>query len=228
MVSRKSKRKKLLQKRRRNRNKLGENVPFNLSNYPKKLRGHKDSYQYLINIHNCCFNETEFNNVRYRAGHMTKCFMRRATFNNVDFIFVNLKNTSFKGSRFCKVVFNGCNLKDVDFSSCVFESTYFINCNLSDKQKSSSGIRIINKLENEFSDNIKKLILSISKNKLLEKYRVLSIKNSKPNKVMLNLLLLKFTENQIVDFLKQVSITNRKQFRTIHDYIDSLEEYNQL
>lgn len=228
MVSRKSKRKKLLQKRRRNRNKLGKNVPFNLSNCPKKLRGHKNLYQYLINIHNCCFNETEFNNVRYRAGHMTNCFMRRARFNNVDFIFVNLKNTSFKGSRFCKVVFNGCNLKDVDFSSCVFENTYFINCNLSDKQKSYSGIRIINKLENEASDNIKKLILSISKNKLLEKYRVLSIKDSKPNKVMLNLLLLKFTENQIVDFLKQVSITNRKQFRTIHDYIDSLEEYNQL
>lgn len=159
---------------------------------------------------------------------MTECFMRKARFNNVDFIFVNLKNTSFKGSRFCKVVFNGCNLKDVDFSSCVFENTYFINCNLSDRQKSYSGIRIINKLEYEVSDNIKKLILSISKNKLLEKYRVLSIKDSKPNKVMLNLLLLKFTENQIIDFLKQVSITNRKQFRTVHDYIDSLEEYHQL
>ena len=68
-----------------------------------------------INIHNYCFNEIEFNNVMYRAGHMTKCFMRTARFINVDFIFVNLKNTSFKSSRFCKVVFNGCNLKDVDF-----------------------------------------------------------------------------------------------------------------
>ena len=78
-----------------------------------------------INIHNYCFNEIEFNNVRYRACHMTKCFMRTARLLNVDFIFVNLKNTSFKSSRFCKVVFNGCNLKDVDFYH-VCDSTYFL------------------------------------------------------------------------------------------------------
>ena len=78
-----------------------------------------------INIHNCCFNEIEFNNVRYRASHMTKCFMRTARLLNVDFIFVNLKNTSFKSSRFFKVVFNGCNLKDVDFHH-VCDSTHFL------------------------------------------------------------------------------------------------------
>lgn len=42
---------------------------------------------------------------------------------------------------------------------------------------------------------------------------------------MINLLLSKFTEAQIVKFLKKVSITNKKQFRTIHDYIDSIAKY---
>lgn len=86
----------------------------------------KKLISYLINIHNCCFNETEFNNGWYRAGHMTKCFIRTARFNNVDFIFANQKDKSSKGSSFCKVVFNGCNLEDIDFLSCVFESAYFI------------------------------------------------------------------------------------------------------
>ena len=74
-------------------------------------------------------------------------------------------------------------------------------------------------------DSIKMLTFSISQNKSLEKYRILSIKNTKLNKVMINLLLSKFTEAQIVKFLKKVSITNKKQFRTIHDYIDSIAKY---
>lgn len=86
----------------------------------------KKLISYLINIHNCCFNETEFNNGWYRASQMTKYFMRTANFNNVELIFANRKNKSSKGSRFCKVVFNGCNLEYVDFSLCVFESAYFI------------------------------------------------------------------------------------------------------
>ena len=72
---------------------------------------------------------------------------------------------------------------------------------------------------------LKMLTFSISQNKSLEKYRILSIKNTKLNKVMINLLLSKFTEAQIVKFLKKVSITNKKQFRTIHDYIDSIAKY---
>ncbi|HFU4493680.1 TPA: pentapeptide repeat-containing protein [Streptococcus suis] len=227
MGRRKSKKKKKVENRRLNRIKLGKNVPFTLSNYPKKLYGIQNSYQYLINVHKCCFNGGEFKNVRYRAGHLTHCFMKKAKFENIDFIFVNLKNTSFKGSTFYKVVFNGCNLRGADFSLCSFKDTYFINCNLSEEQKEhlSGNTRIINKLEYDVPDSIKMLTFSISQNKSLEKYRILSIKNTKLNKVMINLLLSKFTEAQIVKFLKKVSITNKKQFRTIHDYIDSIAKY---
>ena len=207
----------------------GKIVPFSLSNCPKKLRGIKNSYQYKINVHNCCFNDAEFNRVRYRAGHITYSYFRRSNFNNVDFIFVNLKKTNFGGAKFNQVVFNGCNLENVNFDESIFVDTYFINCKIDAKlkEKLSKEAIVINTIDIELSKELEKGILLATENKKLEKYHILTINSKKVNKTMLQILLTKFTENEVVKFINKATVKHRYQFFTLHDYMESLENFFQ-
>lgn len=223
----KKKRKAKLKKRRLNKIKKGKNVSFTLANCPIKLRGRNNSYEYKINVHNCCFNDAKFNRVRYRAGHITSSYLRRANFNNIDFIFVNLKNSSFKQSRFTNVIFNGCNLTGVDFEGCKFEKTYFINCKIdySTKEMLEKCTTIINTIEVSPSEELKKVILKTSRNSTLEKYRILTISKSKLNKAMLQVLLGIYSEKEIIMFITKAINSNRTQFYTLYDYIISIGNY---
>lgn len=223
----KKKRKLKLKKKREMKKKKGKYTPFTISNCPKKLKGIERSYQYKINVHNCCFNDAKFEKVRYRAGHITYSYLRKATFKNVDFIFLNLKKSSFKGSNFIDVVFNGCNLDGVNFSDCSFKNVYFINCKISKelRKQLQEKIIIINTNNILISEELKKTILSTGKIKSLEKYRILTISNNKINKMMVGLLTRNYTEVQIIKFLGKIVDSNKMQMFTLHDYIYSMDKY---
>ena len=225
----KKRRKAKLHRKRLERKRQGKIVPFTLSNCPKKLRGIKNSYQYKINVHKCCFNDAEFNRVRYRAGHITYSYFRRSNFNNVDFIFVNLKKTNFEGAKFNRVVFNGCNLENVNFDEAIFVDTYFINCKIDAKlkEKLSKKAIVINVIDIDLSKELENRILLASENKKLEKYHILTINSKKANKAMLQILLTKFTESQVIKFINKATLKQRHQFFTLHDYMESLENYYQ-
>lgn len=230
MKSYKKKRKNKLKQRRRRKSKIGVNTPFTLSNYPKKLGGRTNSYEYKINIHNCCFNDARFYRMRYRAGHITYSFLRRVEFDNVDYIYVNFKNTSFKNSSFNQVVFNGCNLTGIDFSGCKFKDVYFINCKIDYSTKTilNKNGYIINNLQFKYSDLLKNTLLKTKDNKSLENYNILLTKQNKANKAMLYILLKKFTEEDIIIFLTKAINTNKTQMYTIHDYINSMCKYYKI
>lgn len=225
----KKRRKEKLKRKRFDRKKRGKTVPFTLSNCPKKLKGRKNSNEHKINVHNCRFNGAEFNRVRYRAGHITDSYFRNSDLKNVDFIFVNLKNTSFKGAKFNQVVFNGCNLTNVDFDNSIFVDTYFVNCKIDTelKAKLNKEAIVINTINIELSDKTKTGILLATQNPTLEKYHILTINTKKVNKVMLQILFTRFTEYEVAKFIKKASVSNKSQFYTVHDYMESLEKFFQ-
>ena len=77
-------------------------------------------------------------------------------------------------------------------------------------------------------DSLKQVILSDVFIKRCERYRVLTITDSKINSWVISLLLNKTcTEEELLIFIKHCSHNQRNPFITFHDYQKSLEKYYQ-
>ncbi len=196
---------------------------LNLSNYPKKLKGTTYRYIHKINVHKCCFNDAIFQRVRYRAGHITASLFRRAIFNNVDFIFVNLKSCNFKKAKFCDVLFYGCDLTEVDFSGSTFKNVYLVNCKLPNAIKEK--VIVVSPSQIQPSQKLADMILTMRKNTSLEKYNILTTTNHKINNSIISILISLYSEQKLIQFFKKITITNKNQMYTMHDYIYSIDKY---
>lgn len=206
----------------------GKIVPFTIANCPKTLRGITNRYEYKVNVHHCSFANAKFCNVRYRAGHITQSSFKGTVLTKVDFICVNLKGNKFKGTQFTNCVFLGCNFENTDFKNATFHNTYFISCNLK-KTKNltvSKGLQIISHYPKlNISSTFEKTLHLMSLNLKLEKYSILTIDKKKNNHWLIDLLLNKYTEEELVYFFNKILATNKNQFYTFHDYILSLSNY---
>lgn len=126
----KSKHKRILKLKRKEKLKAGKLVRFDLQNSPKKCKGIKNKYYYQTNIHNLIYKGAAFENVRYQASNITKCNYREASLTGVDFCNSNLKNSDFRNSKLKNVIFFNCNLKNCDFEGTKMEDVYFICTNI--------------------------------------------------------------------------------------------------
>lgn len=207
----KRRRKSLQKKKRLEKIKKGINVPFDLANAPKKLRGISNRHVLKTNIHNLVFVQASFENIKYSSSNITNCNFRDARFKNIDFIGTNLKGSKFKNAKLTNVIFYNANLKSVNFENVTFKNVYFINCKL-DKVKNlhfSNEVHILNSnFEDVFvSENIKKEILNLVQTNKFKKHFVWTTKTSggtKINKAILKIMLENFTEDQIIRTLKVI------------------------
>lgn len=224
----KKKRKAQQKKKRLEKIRQGKNVPFTIANCPKALRGITNRYEYKVNVHHCSFANARFYNVRYRSGHITQSSFKGTSLTSVDFICVNLKGNKFKGTHFTNCLFFGCNLENSDFKNATFINTYFIQCNLKDTKNLtvSKGLKIMTHYPKlEIPSTVENTLHLMSQNSKLEKYNILTINKKKNNHWLLDLLLSKYTEEELIYFFKKLLATNKTQFYTFHDYILSLSNY---
>lgn len=224
----KKKRKAQQKKKRLEKIRQGKNVPFTIANCPKALKGITNRYEYKVNVHHCSFANARFCNVRYRSGHITLSSFKGTSLTRVDFICVNLKGSKFKGTHFTNCLFFGCDFENADFKNATFNNTYFIRCNLKDVKNLtvSKGLQIITHYPKlELSNTFENTLHLMSQNSKLEKYSILTINKKKNNHWLLDLLLNKYTEEELIYFFKKILATNKTQFYTFHDYILSLLNY---
>lgn len=224
----KKRKKAKLRKSRLKKIKAGKNVPFTLSNCPKKLKGISNRYEYKINVHNCHFNEAKFFNVRYRSGHITQSTFKMARLNCIEFISVNFKKTKFKETQFKNCIFMNCNLTEVDFENAKFENTYFICCKFKNivNFSISSEVHILTHYpDKKTSSSLVNLIKLMGNNETLEKFCILTTKNKQVNFWILQLLLNEYSEQELVKFFSKLLCSNRTQFYTLNNYFSSLQNY---
>ena len=201
---------------------------FNLANCPKPLKGTRAKYIYKVNVHHCVFSNSNFENVRYRSGHITQSTFKRAKLNNVDFICVNLRDCKFRNTFIKDCIFFGCNLDGTDFENAKFENVFFIRCKIKNiKRKFDAGqVRILTQYPSvKISSELKKTIMLMAENQKLEKFRILTINNNKINLWMLNILLEHFTQEEINKFFLKLLKDNKTKFFTLNDYLSSLCNY---
>lgn len=224
----KRRRKAKLKEKRMMRIREGKKVPFSISNCPKVLKGTQYKYEYKVNVHHCSFSNARFNDVRYRSGHITYSSFQNALFEKIDFICVNMKKNKFKGTKFKNCLFFGCNLQDSNFKGASFDNVYFISCDLNNIKNFTvnDNVQIIKKYpEITICKKLNGLLSVMSQNTKLEKYHILTINRKKNNHWMLDLLLQRYSEEELVYFFKKILIMNKNHFYTIHDYIFSLSNY---
>lgn len=224
----KRKRKAKLRQKRFKKQMQGKKVPFTLSNSPKKLKGIKNSYQYKVNVHHCVFVDARFDSVRYRSGHITNSTFKNAKITNTDFICVNLKKNRFRNTHFNNCTFYGCNMEDSDFRDATFNNVYFISCNLKNIQNFTvtDKIFVIKKYPDlHMSLKLEKILYKMSLNSKLEKFNILTINSKKINYWMMELLLSKYSEQELIAFFTKLLKSNKTWFYTIHDYVKALQNY---
>lgn len=215
-------------KKRLKKIRQGKNIPFTIANFPKAIGGITNSYVYKVNVHHCSFANAKFYSVRYRSGHITQSSFKGASLISVDFICVNLKRSKFKGTHFTNCLFFGCDFENADFKNSTFTNTYFIRCSLKNAKNlnAPNGLQIITHYPKlELSNTFETTLYLMSQNSKLEKYSILTINKNKNNHWLLNLLLNKYTEKELIYFFKKMLSTNNVQFYTFHDYILSLSNY---
>lgn len=224
----KRKRKAKLKKKRLQKKKAGKNVPFTLSNCPKTLKGINSRYEYKVNVHNCHFTEANFSNVRYRSGHITRSTFKKANLTNVDFISINFKKSRFRETKFNNCIFFNCNLEGADFKNASFKNTYFISCKLKNLKNFivSNELHILSQYPyKQICESLLKTIMLMCDNKTLERFHILTTENKSVNYWMLNLLLNKYSEEELIKFFCKLLIGNKEQFYTLYDYYFSLQNY---
>ena len=100
-----AKRRKNMHTRNSIRIKMGKPIFFTLTHCSKKLKGISNRFNYKANMHNLCFVDASFYNVKYQASIMTDCNYRNANVIGVDFFNCNMRGTSFKNAKLKNVVF---------------------------------------------------------------------------------------------------------------------------
>ena len=196
-----AKRRKNMHTRNSIRIKMGKPVFFTLTHCGKKLKGISNRFNYKANMHNLCFVDASFYNVKYQASIMTDCNYRNANVIGVDFFNCNMRGTSFKNAKLKNVVLYNCNLKGTDFSGATFDDVAFICTNTNEAKNiysNTPGIMVLRTYKAlNLSEKVKIQLLNLGHNQSVFNARVLHVNQNKLNHWTLGLIHQKYGDNGI-------------------------------
>ena len=213
------------------RTKMGKPVFFTLTHCSKKLGGTSNKYNYKANMHNLCFVDARFYNVKYQASIMTDCNYRNANILGVDFFNCNMRGTSFKNAKLKNVVIYNCNLKGTDFTGTTFDDVVFICTNMDDIKNlnlNTPGITVLRTYKTlELSETVMLTLLNLGKNKSVFNARVLHVNQNKLNHWTLGLIHQKYGYDGI-EMLSNILCKKEdwNNMYTVFSYMLLIEKWN--
>ncbi len=164
----------------------------------------------------------QFINTTLRAAKFKYC-----TFIDCKFINCLIIGTNFKGSKFEKVFFekciiSSCPMNKTNISDTVVKDCYIIG------QKNIKGITnnnstiIDNYPTSDFiSNELYSVIESLRSNDIIRRSQILHCKKKKLNTISIKILLEKFTEEELIKYLKELPNSLTTQFYTV-SYIEKM------
>lgn len=210
--------------------KMGKPIFFTLTYCNKKLSGISNQYCYKSNMHNLCFVNAQFYNVKYQASIITNCNFRESTITGVDFFNCNMKKSSFKNATLKHVVFYNCNLKGVNFSETTFEDVTFICTNLQISKNliiDNPEIKILHTYKQITLDEPLEIsLLNLAQNDSIYNSKVLHVNKNKLNHWSLRLIHQKYGDTGIKklnDILRRKKQWNN--MNTIFSYISLVKNW---
>jgi len=177
--------------------------------------------------YNCNFSNSSFDYASLRGAHFKKCNFFRCDFKGAEFIGTNLKGCKFKEAKFEDTVFEGVNLDAVDFVDASFKNTIFVACDITkakNLKEDSKGIRVFESMpEFEMSEDLEKLVLSLSENQFIKKSRIFDTKDKTINTLTLMILSEKFDDETLMEGLNYIKLEIDKEFHTLSYVIRLIE-----
>lgn len=212
---------------------MGKPIFFTLTHCSKKLHGVSNKYNYKANMHNLCFVNSQFSNVKYQASIMTGCNFRNAHLIGVDFFNCNMRGVSFKNAILKNVVFYNCNLKDAEFIGTNFSDVTFICTNTSVAKNLNTDNLEINILYTyptiNLDEETKNGLLNLANNESIFNAKVLHVNKTKLNYWTINVIQSKCGK-QGLELINKILHQKEKwnNMYTVFSYISLIEKSKKM
>jgi hypothetical protein len=177
---------------------------------------------------NCTGKGASFEYVNFRGAHFSKSTFKQAIFKGCDFWGTTFKKCSFNGTVFLDCVFQGCKFKDCDFNGAIIQYSVIVNTNLDECKEINleNTTLLLNQYPKiEIGESLLNILEELKCNNELRKTKILWISNKKMNNLNLYLLMRKYSEQLIVDYLQQLSVKEIRKLTTYGSLNLGLRKY---
>ncbi len=160
---------------------------------------------------NCKGDGETFEYINFRGSHFTKSSFKKAKFKGCDFWGTTFKKCKFSDAIFEDCVLQGCKFEDCDFTGTEIKYSAISCTNTAEcKGISADTTTIILNIypEVKISEILLETLEELKSNKDLRKTKVLWISDNKVNRLNIYLLKRKYSDEQLVGYLSQ--LTNKE------------------
>lgn len=200
---------------------------FNYNNADKKKKNFMYANLEKSNCYKCDFGESNFDYASFRGAHFKSSNFNKCSFKWTEFVGTNFKNSSMRSAIFENAIFDSVKLEGVSFKGAVFNNTIFVNTDMSQAQDlnlQSAGLKILDEMPTiNISEELTDTILTAMKNPLIKKSRVLDTREGVINTLSLSILLGIFSEEELINGLKEFTEKVDREFYTLSYIIRFME-----